>query len=121
MDISDIFPSHFHWHFDLIFQFLNVTVNRFICKKYISSGKFDVLDMYYPEAKNDCAFSHCEIVNAMLQVSLTSDVIALQQSVDKAEVEFSCLHADDLTSMLATLVVSDLRGMIKNIDNECRS
>jgi hypothetical protein len=54
------------------------------------------------------AFSHCEIVNAVLQVSLTSDVIALEQSVDKTEFEFSCLPADDLTSMLATLVVSDL-------------
>jgi hypothetical protein len=109
MDISDIFPSHFLWYFNLIFQFLNATVNGFFfCKKYISAGKFDVLDMYYPEAKNDVAFSHCEIVNAMLQVSLTSDIIALQQSVDKAEVEFSYLPADDLTSMLATLVVSDL-------------
>jgi len=108
MDVSDIFPSHFHWLFDLIFQCLNVTVNSFICKNCTSAGKFDVLDMYYPEAKNDSAFSHCEIVNAVLQVSLTSDVIALQQSVDKAEVDFSCLPADDLTSMLAALVVSDL-------------
>lgn len=44
----------------------------------------------------------------MLQVSLTSDITALQQSVDKAEVEFSCLPADNLTSMLAALVVSDV-------------
>lgn len=108
MDISVIFPSHFCWHFGLNFPCLNVTVNSFICKTYTSAGKFDVLDMYCPEAKNDNACSHCEIVNAVLQVSLTSDVIALQQSVDKAEVEFSCLPADDLTSMLATLVVSDL-------------
>jgi hypothetical protein len=85
-----------------------VTVNSFIYKNYTSTGKFDVLDIYCPEAKNDSAFSHCEIVNAVLQVSLTSDIIALQQSVDKTEVEFSCLPADDLTSMLATLVVSDL-------------
>jgi len=71
-------------------------------------GKLDVLDMCCPEAKNDSAFSQCEIANAVLQVSLTSDLIALKQSVDKAEVELSCLPADDLTSMLATLGVSDL-------------
>jgi hypothetical protein len=79
----------------------------FICKNYTSARKFDVLVVYCPEAKNDSAFSRCEIVNAVLQVSLTSDIIALQQSVNKAEVEFICLPADDLTSMLATLVVSD--------------
>jgi hypothetical protein len=85
-----------------------VTVNSFIYKNYTSAVKFDVLDIYCPEAKNDSAFSHCEIVNAVLQVSLTSDIIALQLSVEKTEVEFSCLPADDLASMLATLVVSDL-------------
>jgi len=108
MDISVTFPSHTYWNFDLIFPCLNVTVNSVICKNYTSAGKLDVLDMCCLEAKNDSAFSHCEIANAVLQVSLTSDVIALKQSVDKAEVEFSCLPADDLTSMLATLVVSDL-------------
>jgi len=108
MDIYVIFASHFHRHFDLIFPCLNVTVNSFICENYPTAGKFDVLDMYCPEAKNDSALSHCEIVNAVLQVSLTSDIIALQQSVDKTEVEFSCLPADDLTSMFTTLVVSDL-------------
>jgi hypothetical protein len=45
MDISSIFASLVHWHFDLIFPCLNVMVNSFICKNYTSAGKFDVLDM----------------------------------------------------------------------------
>jgi hypothetical protein len=58
MDISVIFPSHFHWHFDMIFPCLNVTVNSFICENYTSAGKLDVLDMYCPEAKIDsCLFT----------------------------------------------------------------
>jgi hypothetical protein len=65
-----------------------------------------VLNVYCSEGTNEGTFSCCEVVNVMLQVSLTSDMVALQQSVDKAEVEFSCLPADNLTSMLATLLVS---------------
>lgn len=81
---------------------------QFYFQKFTSAGKFDVLDLYCTEAKNDSAISHIEIVNVVLQISLTSDIVALQQSVDKAEVDFSCLPADNLTSMLATLLVSDV-------------
>lgn len=46
-------------------------------------------------------------MNVLLQASLTSDVVALQQFVDKSEVELGSLPAVNLTSMLDALLVSD--------------
>jgi hypothetical protein len=79
---------------------------QFVRKNRTSARQFEVLDLYCTEGMNEGAFACCEIVNVMLQVSLMSDVVAVQQSVDMAEVEFSCLPADNLRSMLAALLVS---------------
>jgi hypothetical protein len=50
---------------------------------------------------------------------LTSDVTALQQSVEKSEVELSSLPADNLTHMLDALLVSDVfRAWLKSIETE---
>jgi hypothetical protein len=57
---------------------------------------------------NDGAYSGCETVNVLLQASVMSDVVALQQFVDKSEVELGSLPAANLTSMLDALQVSDV-------------
>jgi hypothetical protein len=57
---------------------------------------------------NDGSCFGYEIVNVLLQASLTSGVMALQQFVDKSEDELSRLPADNLTSMLDALLVSDV-------------